>query len=216
MWVLFVTVLLIASAALGKDDICEKRSWEVCDPGVPFVFPSNEKEFDEECHIALDETKCRQEHAIKCETDELEEVNGIVEFLQDVCRKGSSLNEVLRPNIGCIKENVIKDCSENVRTVHNTYRDYLNTTSEEFSDEEWLKLMCMSLAYDVACAANAVSVPCGSMVKDAVIESNRHVDWMEKKTMCTRSVREEITKDIPAMDIKLVEKVILEELLLDV
>ncbi|KFM71506.1 hypothetical protein X975_00150, partial [Stegodyphus mimosarum] len=106
MWTLFATILLVASAALGTDDICEKKSWEVCDPGVPFVFPNNEKEFDEQCPILLDETTCRREYGIKCNSDELQEITEIIEFLQNVCRKGSSLNEAIRPNVGCIKENI--------------------------------------------------------------------------------------------------------------
>ncbi|XP_035211343.1 uncharacterized protein LOC118185575 [Stegodyphus dumicola] len=218
MWVLIIAVGLViaGSTALEKDDICEKDSWEICDSGIPFVFPNNEKEFDETCSIILDESKCRQEHAIKCESDKLEKITGIVEFLQEVCRKGSSLNEAIGPNIGCIKENVIKECYEKTGTVFRTYKDYLNTTGEEFSDDNWKKLMCMSLAYDLACAVNAVSVPCGSTVRDAILEVNRRIDWMEKKDMCPRSLREEIVEDIPIIQISLVEKVILEELLLDI
>ncbi|KFM80061.1 hypothetical protein X975_26011, partial [Stegodyphus mimosarum] len=127
---------------------------------------------------------------MKCNSDELQEITRIIEFLQNVCRKGSSLNEAIRPNVGCMKENVIRECSENIRTVHRAYRDYLNTTGEEFTDEKWTKIMCMSLAYDVACTVIAVSLPCGSTVRDAVLESNHQVDWMEKKDLCTRSVRE--------------------------
>ncbi|KFM59594.1 hypothetical protein X975_20060, partial [Stegodyphus mimosarum] len=216
MWILIATTLVIASAALGEDDICEKSRWEVCDSGIPFDFPSNEKEFDETCPIVVDESNCMLEHATKCEPDSLGDAAAIAEVLQVVCRKGSSLNEAIRPNVGCIKENVIKECSEKVRTVHTAYREYLNTTGEGFSDEDWGKSMCMSFAYDLVCAADAVSVPCGRTVKDAVLELANRIDWMEKKTLCPRGLREEIVKDIPTMEMSIAEKLFLEELLLDI
>ncbi|XP_035230965.1 uncharacterized protein LOC118202865 [Stegodyphus dumicola] len=216
MWVLTATASVIASTALGKDSICEKNSWEICHSGIHFDFPNNEKELDEQCPLALDEGKCRQDHAMKCERPELGEITAQTELMQDVCRKGSSLNEAIGPNIGCIKENVIRECSEKTRTVFRAYVDYLNTTSEEFSDEDWKRAMCMNFAYDLACAINAVSVPCGSAVKDAILEVSRRIDWMEKKAMCPRSLREEIVKDIPTMEISLAEKLLVEELLLDI
>ncbi|XP_035230964.1 uncharacterized protein LOC118202864 [Stegodyphus dumicola] len=213
MWVLFAIVSVLASAALGKDDICQKRIYEACDYDHDFVFPNNEKQFDEECSILLDESNCRLEYAIKCESDRLEEITEINEFLEDVCRKGSSLNEAIAPNVGCIKESIMNECSESTRRVHRNYREYLNTNGGEFSDK---KLMCMSLASDAACAVNAVSVPCGNTVKNAVKQSIRRIDWMEQKNVCTRKLREEIAKDIPTIQISLSEKVILEELLLDI
>ncbi|XP_035211342.1 uncharacterized protein LOC118185573 [Stegodyphus dumicola] len=216
MWILVAAAVVVASTALGKEDICEKRSWEMCHSGIPFDFPNNEQELDEACPFLLDEGKCMQEHAMKCESPELGAITAQTELMQDICRKGSSLNEAIGPNIGCIKENVIKECSENVRRVHEAYKDYLNPKDEEMSEEIWNKIACMSFAYDIACAANAVSVPCGRKVKDAVLEVERRVDWMEKRTGCPRSLREEIAKDIPAMEVSLAEKVLLEELLLDI
>ncbi|XP_035211337.1 uncharacterized protein LOC118185568 [Stegodyphus dumicola] len=215
MWVLIATAFAIASTALGKDDICDKGIWEVCDSGVPFEIPNNEKELDEQCPILLDGANCKKEHAMKCESDELGEITLIIDALQDICRKGSSLNEVIGPNIGCIKENVIKECYEKTRTVNNAYREHLNLTGQEFSDEDWKKFLCMSFAYDVVCAVEAVFVPCGSAVKHAVLEINRRIDYMEKKTMCPRSLRQEIVKDIPIMEISDVEKLLLEEFLLE-
>ncbi|XP_035230970.1 uncharacterized protein LOC118202869 [Stegodyphus dumicola] len=213
MWFLIVTALVVASTALEEEDYCDNSPYALCDPGEGFKkFPESEEEFDEICPIVLGQFRCMQEYASKCDSSRLQRHTRFLEALQEVCRKDSRLHETIAKNIGCIKESVIKECSEKIRKVRQAYVDSLNVTGQV----DWMKLLCMSDAYSLTCASDAVLAPCGSTVKTAILEMAQRADYLGRENKCPRSMREELIKDIPAMEISIAEKLRLEEILLEI
>ncbi|KFM59589.1 hypothetical protein X975_20055, partial [Stegodyphus mimosarum] len=181
MWLLILTALVVASTALEEDDICEKNPYRLCNPGEDATkFPESEEEFDKLCPVLLEEFRCLQEHASKCDPSTLEEHTAYIEVLQEVCRKDSSLHDTIAKNLECIKESVTKECSEKVRRVPDAYMDFLNVTGEV----DFIKLMCMGNGYALTCATDAVSGPCGSAVKAAILEMARRVDFIGNEEQC--------------------------------
>ncbi|XP_035208392.1 uncharacterized protein LOC118183075 [Stegodyphus dumicola] len=157
-----------------------------------------------------------QEHATKCASDNLEEITGYLEVLQDVCRKDSRLHEALASNTGCIKKSFMEECYNHTRSVYTAYRDSMEVDAGpgEISEEDRKKMFCLLQAYEVLCASDAVARQCGKTVMDAVLELAHRTDYMERKQRCSRNVREEAVKDIPHLQISVFKKLQLEEVLL--
>ncbi|XP_035230968.1 uncharacterized protein LOC118202868 isoform X2 [Stegodyphus dumicola] len=156
-------------------------------------------------------------HALKCQAERLQWYTSHYELLQDLCRKDSILHETIAKNIGCIKDSVTEECSEKISAVLDAYVDSLNGTgAEPFAEEDWKKVECMYDAYSVTCAADSASRKCGRMVKASILEMARRINYLERTERCPRNVRQEMVQNIPDMEISMEQKLLLEEVLLEI